>query len=336
LEANHAPHFYHLGKAYLAENTPGNAIRALEQAIGLDSSASDYWHALCNAHRMVNDFEQAGKCADHLIQLNPTQVEPLLLRANIALDAKDNDKALAFVNQARKLNIENPSGLKMLSQVLLGLGKTEQAIALLDEAISYSIEPLPLLLERANAIEAISGQEAKMDTLKALSNEYSDEPVVLAAIVSALIENQETEEAIKTAQQALKMDPNKLEVKEKAKLNYQLGALLRQEGQLDQAIHHLNLALGFAPSFFEAHLELGEAHYQRREYQNALEFLNNAINISPQNPIPYHKAGIIQKECKDYVAAEAMLRQAVQLAPKDLNIQRQLGAVVALMLIHKP
>ena len=105
---------------------------------------------------------------------------------------------------------------------------------------------------------------------------------------------------------------------------------------MEEGVHYLNAALDIAPNFLEAHLELGEAHYQRREYQQALGYFTQATNIAPQNPIPFHKAGVIQKECKDYIAAEAMLRQAVQLAPKDLNIQRQLGAVIALTLIHKP
>ena len=128
----------------------------------------------------------------------------------------------------------------------------------------------------------------------------------------------------------------KLGIKEQAKLNYQLGALLRQAGQLDQAIHHLNVTIEIAPRFLEAYLEIGEAHYQRREHQQALEYFTHATTIAPNNPIPYKMAGIILKECKDYVGAEAMLRRAATLAPRDLFIQRQLGAVIALTLIHKP
>jgi tetratricopeptide (TPR) repeat protein len=336
LEPNYAPHFFQLGKAYIADNKPGNAIRALEHAIGLDSSNSDLWLALCEAHRAANDLDQAAKCADNLIKLNPKQVEPILLRAKIALDGKDDNKAVALVNQAKQLNYENPSELKILSQIMLELGKPEEAISLLDEAISYSIEPLPLLLERANAIGIISSNECKLDTLKALTDEYPEEPSIFAAIVSTLIEMNDSEAAIKTAQQVLKMDHQKLESNVLAKLYYQLGGLLRQEGQLDQAIHNLHLALDFAPNLYEAYLELGESHHQRREYQQALDVYKQAISIAPNNPTAFQRAGLIQKECKDYIAAEATFRQAVQLAPKDINIQRQLGAIVALTLIHKP
>ena len=37
---------------------------------------------------------------------------------------------------------------------------------------------------------------------------------------------------------------------------------------------------------------------------------------------------------KDYPGAESMMRRAAQLAPHDVNIRRQLGAIVALNLVH--
>ena len=46
--------------------------------------------------------------------------------------------------------------------------------------------------------------------------------------------------------------------------------------------------------------------------------------------------GIQFKEAKDYANAESMLRRAASLAPKDIDIQRKLGAVIALSLVHQP
>jgi len=40
------------------------------------------------------------------------------------------------------------------------------------------------------------------------------------------------------------------------------------------------------------------------------------------------------KESRDYLEAETMLRHAAHLAPQEVNIHRQLGAVVALNLVH--
>ena len=172
--------------------------------------------------------------------------------------------------------------------------------------------------------------------MKALARDYPNEPSILAAIVSVYVESNQVEKAILTAQHALKLNQEQLGLTQRAQLQYQLGALLRQSGQLDQAIHHLKMAIDIAPRFVESFIEIGKTHHQRREHQKALEYFKQAISISPNTPIPYMEAGIILKECKDYIGAEEMLRRAATLAPKDLYIQRQLGAVIALTLVHQP
>jgi hypothetical protein len=45
---------------------------------------------------------------------------------------------------------------------------------------------------------------------------------------------------------------------------------------------------------------------------------------------------VILREQKDYMGAEEMMRRASELAPGDVNIRRQLGAIVALNLVHNP
>jgi hypothetical protein len=44
---------------------------------------------------------------------------------------------------------------------------------------------------------------------------------------------------------------------------------------------------------------------------------------------------LIYKDSKDYLSAETMLQQATKLDPDDVQVRRQLIAVMALNLIHK-
>jgi tetratricopeptide (TPR) repeat protein len=152
----------------------------------------------------------------------------------------------------------------------------------------------------------------------------------------SLIQAGQYSEAIRAAQHALKVNQGKLDAKDQANLQYQLGVLMRQNGQLDQAIHHLDETIKNAPGFLNAYLEIAEAYRQRREHQKGLEYLKQAIALAPNDYRPYREAGIQFKEAKDYANAESMLRRAASLAPKDIDIQRKLGAVIALSLVHHP
>ena len=109
---------------------------------------------------------------------------------------------------------------------------------------------------------------------------------------------------------------------------------MRHSGQLDQAIDCMSESLQLNPEHIPAYLELGETYQQRREPMQALHTYQQAIKVSPTEPSLYYAAALVMRELKDYVGAEAMLRRAAELSPQDLNIRRQLGAVIALNLVH--
>jgi Flp pilus assembly protein TadD len=45
-------------------------------------------------------------------------------------------------------------------------------------------------------------------------------------------------------------------------------------------------------------------------------------------------AANMMRSAKDYSKAEFLLRRAAEIAPNDLNVRRQLGAVIALNLVE--
>ena len=84
----------------------------------------------------------------------------------------------------------------------------------------------------------------------------------------------------------------------------------------------------------EAYLELGQVYQQRREHAEAIEVYQQAMAVAPDDHRPYYLAALALRDAKDYEGAEQLLRRAAELAPNDVNIRRQLGAVIALNLVH--
>jgi Flp pilus assembly protein TadD len=72
----------------------------------------------------------------------------------------------------------------------------------------------------------------------------------------------------------------------------------------------------------------------RREQSEAVYAFQQAMAVAPDDHRPYYLAALALRDGKDYRNAEKLLRQAAELAPNDLNIRRQLGAVIALNLVH--
>jgi tetratricopeptide (TPR) repeat protein len=336
LEDNYLPHYIALGKAYLLENAPGNAIRVFEKAIDISQHNPDIWLLLAKAHKEANNLNRAEQCAEQAVKSSPRDPVPLILRAQIALTLNQHQKAQSFAQAALHLKPNLPEGVLLLSKTLESQGATKEAIAVLDDAIDSTPEPLTLLLERAKMIRDAEGDRAQLVTLKKLLHNYPDHPIVLLELSKALKRTNQPQIAIQAAQKAIRNEGDVLNTKDQIETHFLLGKMLNAIGQLDQAVDHLSKAIDLAPNHIEAILEIGRTHQARRQYALAQDFFQQAISVSPNDPRPYWESGQSLKECKDYVGAETMLRRAANLAPKDINIQRQLGAVLALKLVHQP
>jgi tetratricopeptide (TPR) repeat protein len=149
-----------------------------------------------------------------------------------------------------------------------------------------------------------------------------------------LLEQEEFDQAVIAAKQALLSVNGELSAEEKSELHYLVGRQSRDAGQLDQAVHYLSLAIQHDPNQIESYIELGQVYQDRRQHQDAFSIYQKAINLSPEDYRSYYLAGLALKDGKDYASAENMLRRASQLAPDEPHVHRLLSAVAALDLIH--
>jgi len=81
-------------------------------------------------------------------------------------------------------------------------------------------------------------------------------------------------------------------------------------------------------------MDLSEAYIQQRDFESALKTLDSAIDLAPEDIRPLISQANLLRNGKDYARAETRLRKAAEIAPNDLNIRRQLGAVIALNMVH--
>lgn len=334
LEPEIPDHLYRLGVAYLRQGMTEESIETLEKAVALAPEDLPGWITLSRAHLDRGAVEAALRCIEQARKLDPQATEPVLLHAEIALHAGDPSEAVESLHEVLRRDSDNAQALYFLAQALDQLNRPLEGLKAVEKALVHADEPLPVLLTRVQLLHRAHGEEAALQAADELMTGYAKEPRVLALKSRLLARAGQSQEAIRTALLALKADEEALPPSERAFLHLTIGRLSRLNGQLDQAIHHLNEAIRLDGHSVYAHLELSRAHLDRREFDRALQVLERAIGVAPEDPRPYYHAGLTLKDCKDYERAEHMLRKAAELAPDDLSVHRQLGAVVALNIVH--
>jgi tetratricopeptide (TPR) repeat protein len=82
-----------------------------------------------------------------------------------------------------------------------------------------------------------------------------------------------------------------------------------------------------APTQVEAHVSLGNAYLQDKQYSLSEKEFKTATALGPRNPLPPYTLGLQYSNTNRLPEAEAMLLKAKKIAPNDGNVYYALGMV---------
>jgi len=318
-----------LGRAFMALGDCANAAVVFDRAANLAPSEVEGWLDLANAQKLNGNLTEAMEAAQHASDIDISDVRGVLLSSEISREMGEPEMASEYARLAIRREPKNADAVLALSKALTQQGLQRDSLAEIESRLAELPASKALLFERAQLVYRLNGAAAVSSLLMKLAQSYPDESDVLALLARVQVESGDLKGAELSAFRSLRLDPNQPE------LSLMLGKLQRKSGQLDQAVHLLSEAIKARPETIEAYLELGQTYQERREHGAALEVYRRAMQAAPKDPRGYFQAALIFKDCKDYPAAEAMLQQAAKLDPDDLQVRRQLIAVMALNLIHK-
>jgi tetratricopeptide (TPR) repeat protein len=342
LEPKHLAHYLALGQAILEDNDQPtqlqSAARVYERACGLAPDQAEPWLALARVHLQASQQEQASVCIARASELAPANPEPLRLKAEIALQAGETQAAQEYACAALRLQPDDPQTALMLSRTLQANHHLTEALQVVEKALANT-SSRALQLERLRLLDQVQGAQVALQNAIDLAGRYPQDPTILNVLARLQAEAGEVEAAIQTARAGLQSlerpnghDPHPSP--RPAQLHHLIGTLLNRQGQLDQAIHHLDEAIRLSPDWVDPYLELGYTLQNRRQHRQALQTYQSAIRAVPSDHRPYLCAALALKDAKDYTGCESFLRRAAELAPNDVSIRRQLAAVVAINLVH--
>jgi len=317
-----------LGKLYIHTKQNHQAIHAFSKAVELDPLNPDSLLSLASSYRAAGEIQDALDCIEKAIELNVKPEKALLLRGEISRDLGNLNDSIDYSKRALKANPQSLDAYLFLAQTQRIAGKANEAIATIEQAISSIGANVDLLVEKAKIVHSFRGAREVLPLLQGLASQYPRNGEILGMLAKVQAELGDLQNAEHTALESLKILPHQPD------LNLFVGKILRKSGQLDKAAHHFSQAVEQSHMDIEAVIELAQTHQDQREYEKALEAFQMAIQVSPRDIRAYTGAAAIYREVKDYTRAEDMLRRAVEIDPSNLAIRRQLGAVVALNLVH--
>jgi len=317
------------GYALIDAGQADAAVKVLERVSSGLQSKEELRIALASAYLKSGNHSKAAEIAVELGQAGCATADCLILVSQLAYREGKDELALEKAQQAVSVEPQNPAAIYYGVQLLRSLERPVEALSRLEQHLQYVSDMPEFTLLHAELVYEVDGALSALPLVEDLDKVNNKSLRTVKLIARVMNECGQNEKFTEVALQGLKINPGDPD------LNLWLGKSQSKTGQLDQAVQHYAEAIRQTPENAEAYLELAELFQKRREEVQSIHILRKAIEAFPEDYRAYHAAGNILKEMKDYAGAEAMLRRAVELEPTNLAIRRQLGAIIALNLVHQ-
>jgi tetratricopeptide (TPR) repeat protein len=318
-----------LGSALLSAGKNTEALSHLVMVVESRPDDYDTWIALSELYQRTGELDLALQAANRAGEVNSKGVKARLQSARISWLKGEFRKAEELAKQAQILDPEDADIYVFLARLSKEQGNKTNALELLEKASTSKAASLNTVIEHANLINEINGAVAARDLIASFSKKYPENPDLLVLLAEAEAQCGETRNAEFAARKALDIKPD-----EKA-IHMLLGRILETNGNLDQAAHHYSQAVRLEPKLIDGYLKLSQVYINQREFTQARKVLEQGITKVPGNVNLYLSCAALLKESKDYHGAEKMLRKASQIDPRNVIIHRQLGAILALNMVHQ-
>ena len=258
-------------------------------------------------------LERANQRLDRAIQLEPALAEAHYFQGIVLQRWKQFDKAHQAYNKAFELKSDNVGFLLAVSEMLVALGRTDQALAMLESKIQVFDQSGGIRVAAGHVCVLKKDYTKAIDYLHQASLLLPDDNKVLEDLAMARLAAGKFADAIPDLQRVVAA----MSVERRADLLHLLGRAQLGAGRRDDARATFIDITRQDREDVNAWVRLGEISLEAGDFNAALTAANRVIALTNNRPEGYMIAGIAFQKRKETDKALSSFDRAAQLSPND-------------------
>jgi tetratricopeptide (TPR) repeat protein len=233
---------------------------------------------LLRALRQVDDESRIADL-DHAVKADPANAEARQARALLRLQNEDVTGAVDDLKALLKQDPTNQAVAQVAVEQLVNMDRTEDALALLNEALQAS--PSEGLYRLRGIIHRAEGKEdeALADFGKALAMQPKD-PVSLLQRAEISLGRGDVKSAKRDLNEAIRVEPRVADSVAAVRVRCYIAV---EEGRLADAINDMKLIVQASPEDTFWTLQLANLYVQDKRPRKAIELVNEILERDPKN-----------------------------------------------------
>ena len=344
-----------LGTIRLQQGKIEESTKYLRQALALNPKLIGARTTLGNAYIIGNQPDEAGKCFDEVLKLDPGNFNARFDLAKLEASRRNFQHSLDLAGPIVPQLLQSDEGLVILASDYGALGKKQelegliahwqkladpshesaldfagtlvangmqpQAIAVLEEQETRLAQhPQPdIALKMANAFLALGRlTNAEINAERALSQK-PDCPACYLTLALAAEHQENTEKALSYLVKAKQLAPEDPDVL------FQFGKVCLERNLLDDAIASLSKAAMLRPDNDTYAYTLGSADFGKGHLDEALAIFQRLLEKHSQDAFLHYAVGAVYFQQSKYSEAEASLKQSLAAQPDQVSAKYYLA-----------
>jgi len=292
------------------------ALDLATRATAIPEAPASAWVALALAQKANGDKTAAKTTLNRVIAEEPQNIAALIERAELLVDEKQFDAALADLTTAAKAKPEDKAIASRLADAYQKTGKPEEALAVAKAAGLKVPEPANPggVVGTPEEIEAANSEDPAVSR-KALEKLLEKNPrnAMLFARLGASYRTDSPARSLEYYRQAAEFKPDSAE--------YAIGyaAALVQARRFDDAAAILRKVVRIDPQNYAAHANLATALYESKRYAEALPEYEWILAAKPEIVVAHYFIATAHDYLGEYPQALASYEKFLAAADASTN-----------------
>jgi tetratricopeptide (TPR) repeat protein len=238
---------------------------------------------------------------------------------------------------------DQPEALHYLGLIALQVGRAEEAIGLIEQAVEQRPGDIDALANLGNALSSMQRFEDAAERFRQVLDVAPDSAATLANLGATLIKLGRNKDAVEALERALRLQPDlhgarrsliaalrnlqwtrealdeirKLIANQRLtpELEAYFAEALAEDGQLDEAISRYEALVAAYPNVTNARYNLATLYTRAARFDDAVREYDRVIEDTPDNVIAIFNLGSVYVSLGDKPAALAQYRKALEIDP---------------------
>jgi tetratricopeptide (TPR) repeat protein/2-polyprenyl-3-methyl-5-hydroxy-6-metoxy-1,4-benzoquinol methylase len=254
----------------------------------------------------------------------PEQITPLLGKDRLVLDSYPNPTNFIMTSAGNTPDISSKNTIELLladAFKKMQARQLQQADVLCQTILTQHPAQADAWHLRGLIAHQLGDNKAAIEFVQQATRAAPTQPVFHYNLGGLLKDQGQLELAASSYERALSLAPD-------AETLCNLGIVLRALGRLEESIDSYRRALKLRPNFAEVLNNLGNALIELNRLPEALDSLKQALLARPQYPEALNSLGVVYRKLRQLDAAAVCFRQALSLRPSFADAATNLAGTL--------